>query len=369
MNSDQPQTAAWVRPTIAELATYKPVVPFATLAEKLGRAPEEIIKLDANENLYGPPPAVLEALRGLTDVHLYPDPDSAALRDALAETIGVPAGQLLVGAGSDELLALITRLVLDPGDALLDCPPTFGMYAFFATVRGAEVVAVPRHADFSLDLDAIEEAVARERPKLLCIAAPNNPDGGGLAEADFERLLALPLLLVLDEAYVEFADDESRIRRTLEHDNLIVLRTFSKAAGLAGLRVGYGAFPASLMPHLLKIKEPYTVSAAAHAAALAFLADVDYPARHRARVRAERARLWAALDALDFLEPYPTQANFILCRVVGRDALEVKHALESEGILVRHFTGKPGMADFLRITVGRPEQNDRVLEVLEVLAT
>jgi histidinol-phosphate aminotransferase len=322
------------------------------------------VKLDANENPYGPPPQVTEALANLEHVELYPDPDSNALRAALATFTGVPADLILAGAGSDELLALLTRLFLQPGDAVLNCPPTFGMYDFFAAVAGARNVTVPRKSDFSLDLDAVEEAAERENPKLLFVASPNNPDGGWLPDAHLERLLALPLLVVLDEAYVEFASGDSRIARVPEEENLVVLRTFSKWAGLAGLRVGYGAFPAPLLPHLRKIKEPYTVSAAAHAAALAVLATPDYLPAHRARVVAERERAARLLEALPFIHVYPSEANFLFCRVEGRDAGGVKEALAREGILVRHFS-PPDLEPYLRIAVGTPQQTDALVAALE----
>jgi len=355
-----------IRPEIATLSAYKPVVPFDTLAAALGKAPERIIKLDANENPYGPPVCVQEVLAQLAYVNLYPDPETGALREALSEQTGVPADQLLVGAGSDELLSLTARLFLSQGDAILDCPPTFGMYAFFASVMGARVLTAPRREDFSLDLDFVEATVARERPKLLFVASPNNPDGAWLPDADLARLLALPLVVVLDEAYIEFAEAPGRIRQVVDHENLIVLRTFSKWAGLAGLRVGYGAFPAALMPHLLKIKEPYTVSTAAQAAALAVLQDADYLAMHRARVIAERERMRALLVALPFMDVLPSQSNFLLCRVLGRDAGALKLALEQEGILVRYFN-KPGMDAYLRIGVGRPDQTDVLVAALRRL--
>lgn len=362
-----------IRPDIATMEPYTPIFPFNVLAARLGRAPEDIIKLDANENPYGPSPKVRAALADLPDINIYPDPGSEALRASLAALTGVPAEFLMAGAGSDELLDLIMRLFLLPGDALLNCPPTFGMYAFDAALHAAEVIPVPRRPDFSLDMDVIEAAVEQYHPKLLFLAAPNNPSGTWLPDADLERLLALPLVVVLDEAYVEFAGENgipgmarSRIRQVPERDNLIVLRTFSKLAGLAGLRVGYGAFPAGLMPHLWKIKQPYNVSVAASTAALAALDDLDWLNDKVARIVAERARFFDLLAGIPYLQPYPSQANFILCQVVGRDAYALKLALEGEGILVRYYSSA-GLSDHIRITVGRPEQMDRVIEVLRWL--
>jgi histidinol-phosphate aminotransferase len=356
-----------VRPDIAAMDPYEPIFPFDVLAARLGRDPADLVKLDANENPYGPSPRVRTALAGLLDVHIYPDPESHALRAALADFTGLPADLLLAGAGADELIDLAMRLFLQPGDAVLNCPPTFGMYAFDAAVAGAKVISVPRRPDFHVDLDAVEEAVRQYHPRLAFIASPNNPDGSWLPDGDLERLLSLPLVVVLDEAYVEFAGmGHSRLRRVPLHDNLVVLRTFSKWAGLAGLRVGYGAFPAVLMPYLWKIKQPYNVSVAASAAAIAALQDREYLENQIACIVAERERLTQLLREIPYLYPYPSCANFVLCRVVGRDARQLKLALEREGILIRYFD-RPALRDHVRISVGRPDQTDALISTLRRL--
>ena len=358
------KAADLLQPQVLTMQPYVPIYPLDVLAVRLGRRPEELVKLDANENPYGPPPQVHQALAELRYAHIYPDPESRSLREALADYTGVPADLLLAGAGSDELLDLITRAFLQPGDALLDCPPTFSMYSFDASLCGARVVPIPRHADFSLDLPAIERAVHQHHPKLLCLASPNNPDGSLLPDAALLHLLQLPLVIVLDEAYIEFADrTHSRVPRVQEHDNLIVLRTFSKWAGLAGLRVGYGAFPPWLIPHLWKIKQPYNVSVAASVSAAAALQSLEIADLNIARIVAERARLYGLLSNIPFLRPYPSQANFVLCRVTGHDAHALKLSLDKAGILVRYFD-KPGLRDHVRITVGLPDHTDALIAAL-----
>jgi histidinol-phosphate aminotransferase len=364
--------ASLLLPHIADLEPYTPIQPFEVLSHQLGRAPEQIVKLDANENPYGPAPAVREALAGYPYTHIYPDPEQRALRAALADYVGVPAEHILPGSGADELIDLICRLTLAPGDAIIDCPPTFGMYSFDAGLTGARVLRVWRRADFSVDVERIGEwrisESANQRithhAKLLFLTSPNNPDGSLLDPADLARLLKLPLLVILDEAYIEFAGLEHSLARwVLEHDNLIVLRTFSKWAGIAGLRLGYGIFPAWLMPTLWKAKQPYNVNVAATAAGLASLA-------HRAEIQrtvdaliAERERLYPELATVPFLHPYPSRANFVLCRVEDRSAAELKAALAREGILVRHYA-KPGLENCIRISAGRPEQTDTLLTAL-----
>jgi histidinol-phosphate aminotransferase len=348
---------------------------------------------------------VREALAQAPFLHIYPDPDSTALREALSKFSDMPIDRLLAGAGADELIDLILRAVIEPGDVVIDCPPSFGMYPFSSAVNAARYVAVPRREDFSLDIDAIEQTVKSEpRAKVLFVCSPNNPDGSVIGDADLRRLLSLPVLVVLDEAYVEFASPPTPLSRNriadfrrggaatppspelrfnsgeggrggealgaaghiawaLNYANLAVLRTFSKWAGLAGLRVGYGAFPNWLLPQLWKIKQPYNVNVAASVAAIASLNDLPYLQTNVDRLVTERDRLWPKLNEFTFLKPYPTQSNFILCRVIDRDAKALKQALETQGVLVRYFD-KPGLQNCIRVSVGRPEQTDTLLTVL-----
>jgi histidinol-phosphate aminotransferase len=356
-----------IRPDIAAMEPYTPIFPFHVLAERLGRSPENIIKIDANENPYGPSPRVQQALANLEYTHIYPDPDSRVLRRELAEFTALPMGNLLAGAGADELLDLTMRLFLQAGDAIVNCPPTFGMYPFDAAINAARTINIPRRSDFSLDIQEIETAVAIYNPKLLFIASPNNPDGSWLSDGDLEILLKLPLVIVLDEAYVEFAGlDSSRISLVLEYDNLIVLRTFSKLAGLAGLRIGYGGFPAPMMPHLWKIKQPYNVSVAASVAAVSALRDMDWLVDKVSRIVQERERFSRMLQKIPFLRPYPSQSNFVLCHVLERDAYDLKLTLEQYGILIRYYRTQR-LSDHVRFTIGKPEQMDIVYDVLQSL--
>lgn len=360
-----------IRPHLTALEPYVPMAPFEVLSARLGRAPQDLVKLDANENPYGPSPRVRAALADLAYPHIYPDPASTALRAAVAQNSGLPLANLLVGAGADDLIDLILRLFIGQGDAVLNCPPTFSIYAFDAALNAAQIISVPRRPDFSLDVRAIESyfrlPAQRPPPKLIFVASPNNPDGSVVSDHDLRRLLALPVGVVLDEAYVDFqGPGASRLSWVLEHDNLMVLRTFSQNAGLAGLRVGYGAFPSAIAPHLWKIKQPYSVSTAASAAALAALADPAYMAEKVALLTAERERLALALAKIPYLRPFPSRANFVLCRVVGRDARALKLALEGEGILVRHYAS-PDLADCLRISAGKPEHTDLLIQALQRL--
>ena len=379
-----PQTL--LNPHIASLEEYTPIQPFEVLSARLGLPAEQIVKLDANENPYGPVPGVVEALAAYSYYHIYPDPQQselrAALSDYISDNVQVPAEHVLTTHGADEMLDYLCRLFLLPGDTILNTPPTFGMYSFDAKLQGARVVNVWRDENFCVDVEALVEQGGRgaeeqggvrdgkaplspssPAPKLLFLASPNNPSGTWLPDADLHRLLDLPLMVVLDEAYVDFADEPSRASWVLEHDNLVVLRTFSKAAGIAGLRLGYAICPAWLMPHLWKFKQPYNVNVAASVAGLASLRHADHIRNTVERVKQERTRLFAALHEVDFLRPYPSRANFILCDVVGRSGSDVKQALEQHGVLVRYYS-KPRLENCIRISIGRPEQTERLLNVL-----
>jgi histidinol-phosphate aminotransferase len=360
-----------LRGHLESLPPYIPIEPFEVLSARIGRDASQIIKLDANENPYGPLPAVREALGNLEFPHIYPDPESRALRTALEQFTGVSSEYLLAGAGADELIDLLMRLILEPGDHLLSCPPTFGMYSFDGELNGARVIEVRRKEDFSLDMDTIHKAIEAHQPKILFLATPNNPDGSLVNREIVDELLNLPLLVVLDEAYIEFAGENlgarlSRIQEVPARENLVVLRTFSKWAGLAGLRVGYGAFPLWLMPTLWKAKQPYNVNVAASVAAQVSLAHVDELTHRVELLKTERERLFSALQHIPYLKAYPTHSNFILCQVQGRDAAELKSRLAQEhGIFIRYFS-KPGLRDHIRISVGRPQDTDALLTALRM---
>ncbi len=352
-----------IREDVAAMQPYTPTASLEVFAEKLGRPASEIIKLDANENPYGPSPAALAALASIDTIPIYPDPEARKLRSLLSEYAGVGAEHILVGAGADELLELVMQLFIEPGDTILNCPPTFGMYTFNAPLFHARVASIPRRPDFSLDVETIEAAALSQDIKLLFLCSPNNPNGSLTSPETLERLLDLPLVVVLDEAYIEFSDVESLASLVPDTSNLIVLRTFSKWAGLAGLRVGYGIFPLNLMPHLWKIKQPYNLNVAADAAARASLNDRVILLERVRRIVAERERLEMELAQFPFLSPYPSRSNFVLCRVEGIPAINLKTALADEGILIRYYATS-GLHDHIRISAGTPEQTDALLDAL-----
>ncbi|MCS7261547.1 MAG: aminotransferase class I/II-fold pyridoxal phosphate-dependent enzyme, partial [Anaerolineae bacterium] len=186
---------ALIRPDVAKMQPYVPILPFEVLSAQLGRPPEQIIKLDANENPYGPSPKVRQALASMAYPHIYPDPESRLLRAALSDYVQLPMEYLLAGHGADELIDLVMRLFVQPGDVIVNCPPTFGIYPFDAAVNGARVCNVLRRPDFTLDVEAIARVVHSEpRCKLLIVTSPNNPDGGLIADETLDHLLRLPVV-------------------------------------------------------------------------------------------------------------------------------------------------------------------------------
>ena len=355
----------FIRPHIQEMQPYEPILPYEVLSTELGIPSERLIKLDANENPYGPLPEVKAALAKSDALHIYPDPESRRIRKLLAEHHQVRESSIVIGAGADELIDLIVRIVIEPGDKVVNCPPTFGMYAFDSALNNARLITLPRQEDFSLDMPGILQAVAEHEPRLLFLANPNNPDGGMISESEFEQLVNLPLLLVMDEAYIQFVEGgRSVLKEVQSYSNLIVLRTFSKWAGLAGLRIGYGVFPEEFVPMLMRAKQPYNVSVAAEQAAVITMQNLSKAEENIAQIINHRKLLFQDLSQISWLEPYPSQANFILCRVDGISAFEVKQRLRRQGILIRYFD-KPGLSDHIRISIGTLEQIERLITALK----
>lgn len=355
----------FIRQHIKEIRPYEPILPFDVLSNDLGIPAERLVKLDANENPYGALPEVKAALATLDTLHVYPDPESRRIRKLLAEHHQIQEESIVIGAGADELIDLIMRIVIDPGDTVINCPPTFGMYAFDGALNQTRLINVSRRADFSLDMPGILQAVEEHHAKILFLANPNNPDGGMISEDEFQQLVDLPLLLVMDEAYINFINQGRSVVNEVEsYNNLIVLRTFSKWAGLAGIRIGYGVFPEAFVSMLMRAKQPYNVSVAAEHAAVVTMQNLSKADENIARIIEHRGQLYEALGQFPWLKPYPSQANFILCRVESVSAVEVKHRLRKKGVLVRHFD-KPGLSDHIRISIGTQEQIEKLTTALE----
>jgi histidinol-phosphate aminotransferase len=352
-----------VRPELATMKSYAPIEPTDVLSRRAELSAGRIVKLDGNENPYGCSPKVYQALAAYPYYHNYPDPEQRELRQALEEYAGLGVPHIVCGAGSDDLIDLVLRLFLRPSDEVINCPPTFGMYPFSTDVCGGRVVDVPRTGDFNLDITRMKKALT-ENTKVIFVASPNNPTGNAATEKEIKELVDTGRIVVVDEAYFEFSNDVTVANLVPSYPNLIVLRTFSKWAGLAGLRIGYGFFPVEIAGYLMKIKQPYNANAAAQAAVLASLTDIDYLRANIASIVEERERLFGKLEQLHWLKLYPSQANFILCSLREGNAQEVWQGLRKKGIFVRYFDA-PRLRDCLRITVGRPEDTDALVTALK----
>ena len=349
----------FLRPDIDDLPGYSPVQPLDLLAAEIGMPVDELVKLDANENLYGAIPAVREAA-AKASFHVYPDPAQTALRAAIADYLDVRPEQVVAGSGADDLIDILIRLALPIAAA--SATPTFGMYTFLSAIAGVSHIDVPRRRDYALDLPALRTAVD-QGAGIVFVASPNNPTGNASGLEEIEALCALDALIVVDEAYAEFSG-ASAVPLLTSHPNLVILRTFSKWAGLAGLRVGYALAHAELTERMMAIKQPYNVNAAGDAAARAAL---EHREKIFVTVRAlvdERDRLAEAVAALGWLTPHPSDANFVLFDVQGEGcAAAVAKKLRARGVLVRHYD-HPHLAGKLRISAGRPQDTDRLLEAL-----
>ncbi|MCE5259693.1 MAG: histidinol-phosphate transaminase [Chloroflexi bacterium] len=355
--------ADYVGGRVRSLAEYAPE-PTEVIAQRLGMPTGQLIKLDANENPYGPTRHTQLVLNGYSACQYYPDPLSRRLRTAIGRYLHVDPDRVMAGNGSDELIDLILRLFRPEAgqggiSRVLSCPPTFGMYGHYTRTNDMELIEIPRSADFTVDVTAIEEMCrVYASPQILFVASPNNPDGQLLPEETLLRLLNMPLLVVLDEAYVEFST-RSYVALTAAHDNLIVLRTFSKWAGLAGLRVGYGVFPQNLMPSLWRLKSPYNVNGLAQLAAQTTLEDLAAAQMTVRKIIDDRERFSAKLVTLPFLQVYPSQTNYIFCKLKGISGDALRRIMEAHGIILRYYQSECS-SDSVRITIGTPSQNEAV---------
>ena len=341
-----------------DLESFDPYVP--------GKQPEDgrWIKLNTNEASECPPGA-LAALNALGPEGLfrYPDPTAMPLRRDLADHYRLSPEQVVVGNGSDEILSLLIRAVCGPGAEVLAPDPAYSLYPVLAATQGAAFRAVPCLDDFALDL----EAICAARPAVTFVTSPNNPAGTSYPADQIARICRSGHnLVVVDEAYAEFADSNA-LELLGRYPNLAIARTFSKAYGLAGARVGYLLGPAGLCRTLLAIKDAYNVSAAAQAAAQAALGDRAWAEAMWEQLRARRARLIAGLAAIPGLEPHPSQANFVLADCGPHRAPRLLEQLAERRILVRHLGHVRGAENALRITVGTDREIDRLLAELSAI--
>jgi histidinol-phosphate aminotransferase len=329
---------------------------------------DRLIKLNSNESPYPPSPRVARAFGAFENYNLYPDPDGRALTADIAAYADIAPEHIVLSSGSNELITKLWSAFLAPGESVLLCSPTFSLYTTATTLANAKIVDAPRTDSYDIDADAIRAAL-RDDTKLIVLCSPNNPTGNLVARADVEALLDTGRIVVVDEAYIEFAGDEalaqSPITLVPQYQNLVVLRTFSKWAGLAGLRLGYGAFPTWLTGHIRKLQLPFEVNLAAHIAAHETLADLPLMRARVATLMEERDRLFELLRAQPYLRAFPSQGNFILAELTDPrlTLAELRASMEAAGIILRYFR-TPDLARHVRITVGTAEHTAALARVL-----
>ncbi len=340
----------FVRKLVDQMAGYVP-----------GEQPQDrrYIKLNTNENPHPPSPRVAQALQAALndDLRLYPDPVANAVRDRAAERYELTREHILVGNGSDEILALIMKACIEPGERVVYPYPTYSLYDTLVTIEEGEAVHVPFPADFSLPV-----GLAKAAGKVTIICHPNSPSGTPVPIDQMRELARqVPGLLVVDEAYVDFAD-ATALPLVHEFENVMVLRTFSKSFSLAGMRIGMAFAPPALIAQLMKVKDSYNVTRLSIVAAAAALEDYAWMRANVAKIRAARDYLIKALRAYK-LQVLPSHTNFVLARRQGKSMEGVYLALKEQGILVRYFN-TPELFDALRITVGTDEECRALVEAI-----
>lgn len=346
----------WVKPQIRALSAYQ--VP----------DPGNLIKLDAMENPYGWPHSMVEEwLQCLRHVALnrYPNPEAPAVKQPLREVMGIPEGQdILLGNGSDELIQIIAMAVAAPDRVVLAPEPSFVMYRMISTFVGMRYVGVPLLAeDFQLDMEAMRAAVAQYAPAVTFLAYPNNPTGNLWSREQLEEIIDMaPGIVVIDEAYAPFASG-SFVRDLGRFDNLLVMRTVSKM-GLAGLRLGLLCGPTEWLSEFNKVRLPYNINVLTQASAEFALDHHEVFEVQAQHIREDRRLLYEKLNDFPDIRAYPSEANFILFRTLDGCADELFESLIHQGVLVKKLSGHPLLEDCLRVTVGKPEENEQFLQAL-----
>ena len=355
-----------LNPALQKLPVYLPGRPIAEVARELSLEPGSFIKLASNENSMGPSPLAIEAMReALTSLHQYPDGNAFYLKERLSKKMGVPANQLTVGNGSNELLELVGHALLSPADEVVMSQYSFAVYPIVTQLFGARLITVPAR-DYGHDLPAMIKAVT-PRTKIMFVANPNNPTGTMASRAEVLQLIhEVPshVLVVMDEAYIEYPDDAPDLVpyvRSGRHPNLLLCRTFSKIYGLAGLRVGYAMGHPEMIAALEKVREPFNVNMMAQIGALAALDDAAHIEKTRGNNKVGLALYEKAFKRLK-LEYVPSFANFILVKV--GDGQKVAADLQKLGVITRPVNGYQ-LPEWLRITVGAAAENQRCLAALE----
>jgi histidinol-phosphate aminotransferase len=350
-----------IRPDLASFSGYTAGKSLEEVAASARFPINGVIKLDANENPYGCSPRVMEALSKYDSFNIYPDAGQRELKRLLQGYTGVGGEHIVASSGSDQMIGLITQLFVGPGDEVINLPPTFDIFRFAVALCNGKLVEVPRDKNYNVDVAAVKKAITK-KTKLIMLANPNNPTGTPTPREDILELLDTGVPVLADEAYVEFSG-ETVTQLVPKYKNLMVLRTFSKWAGLASFRIGYGIFPPEIANYLMSIKMPYSVSAASTIAVRESLKDRDFLMDRVRKIIAERERLYGELEKIEWLKPFPSKANFIFCHVLNGTAKQIYEGLLDRCIIIR-YAANHLLKDTIRIGVGKPEHTDILIKAI-----
>ena len=356
----------FANPQLRDLVPYEPGKPIEDVARELGLEPENIIKLASNENPLGPSPKAIQVMKSLaSDVHVYPDGGGWKLRNAIAKKFSLSMDNIILGNGSNEIIEFLGHSFLEPGDEVIVANHAFVVYKLMATLFGAKTIEV-NDPGFVHDLEAMADAI-NERTKQIFIANPNNPTGTLVTQEAIDRFMErVPenVIVIFDEAYYEFLDTPpDTLKFIKEGRNVVVMRTFSKIQGLAGLRIGYGITTPSLSSILQKTRQPFNANLIAQEAALAALDDDDHQNKTKKITDEGRSLFQSEFEKMG-LEYVPSYANFVLLKVGDGD--EVFQKMLSEGVIVRAMRGYK-LPEWIRVSIGTMEENLKFLELLRLI--
>ena len=347
---------------ILDLKKYDPVDSDKKLAEEFGLKEKDIIRLNANENPYGPWEGLEDSFSEIK-LNVYPDSNQDLLRESLSKYTGLNKDQIVAGSGADEMIECIFKIFCNKNDVLIDVQPTFGMYSFLADSIGMKVIPFERDLDWSINIDKLKKEIGISSPKLIFLASPNNPTGNSLPNEDLEEILKLGILIVVDETYFEFCGSTS-VEMIKNYENLIILRSFSKWAGIAGLRIGYMLANSEIIDNVFKVKQPYNINVVAEKAAILTLENRIDLQFNIEKILSEKKVFAKFIDNLDGVNAFSSDANFILCKFSKNGGEFIFNKLAREGIFVRSFSNE-NLKDCLRFTIGTTNQMKKVKDVLK----
>lgn len=350
---------------INNLMEYKPGESSIELSERFGVPVEKLIKLNANENPYGPSPLAKKALREVFPQY-YPSSDYKGLRKKIAKYNSAKSSQIVVGSGSDEIIDLLLRTILNKKDKVIIAPPTFGMYEVFTKLNGGEIIKVKRNQDYSLNVKKIKEKV--KLAKIIFVCNPNNPTGVLTPLEEIEQLLQTQKIIIVDEAYFEFAKQTS-LPLLRKYKNLIVIRTLSKWAGLAGLRIGYAVMDEVLSAKLRTIMPPFTVNVSAEKAAIATFQDLSFAKSAIEKIIKERERMYKIFSTMRKIQVYKSGGNYLFIKLENSNKYKkLREKFEKEKIALRYYNTNLTPLS-IRITIGKTSQNNQILKTIKEVMT